>query len=690
MSSRSHPYAIPMALPFGEETAPADDGEVALFVESAEAPEPADNDELSVRAEQVQNLTWKQYEDIKSRAVALGLPEQVAATMPLLAADPQAMHDQLKRARRSVIAPGITGTVLQCDVIIAALIRAPENLRMGQARYSGRFELPLYETTPENNALTFDLRGEDSLTDATEMLFRNLAKVDDEIDANNPYGADIAANGVRVGGLLCPLLVGLPDHPWIGGWETADCYGRTYFAQEAEKIRSQVVLDWLSQVPTTSTELRNHPLQKLRTDLLSIAGKVIAGNTKLTERETLQLVRAVMPATRLVVRVYGDVPMAEVRRRLVSHQHLDRPTPFSADTEWQVRAEAVLNGLQAKGLLACPPDVAPAEVRRWLDKPRDAIATGACQPDDIAALACASLLHAPDSTADRVIASALKTRGVTGKDRTVARTLLTAHVVARVVDDEMNRDSRRSAMERALVWTGLRGLLVDMRPIQEILMDAREELKAAAEKRSMGKAPGVGPSTAQIAVRAAYHLTCGSGAQEPVLRRSSHGAGKGQAAEPAEILRKLATSSHGLEQLAQAIFDGRRRMPPRAVEVGTPAADTVADNADQQLLTSDTLRELAGSAREEIINPTAASLVSEDTDLINDIVNDLDAAVNEMASRRDDEDDLAYVEERGWRDPRNSVATLSRTLDRMTKWKQLHEVVNRVRRPAERPVDGDL
>ncbi|MEU8848827.1 hypothetical protein AB0C70_21855 [Streptomyces sp. NPDC048564] len=636
------------------------------------------SDELRVRADQINNLTWKQYQAISQLAIELGLPEEVAATMPLLAADPQTMLDQLKRPRREVLAPGVTGITLQLDVLIAALIRALENLRMGEQRYNGRFRLPRYTSAARNRACACDLRFHRDLNDATQFLFSELAKVDQEIDANNNYGSDIKENGVRIGGILFPLLIGLPDQPWLGGFETADCYGRAYFIQESEGIKTRDVLEWLRTVPTTAKELRTHPLQQRRASLLSIAGKVNASNTRLTEAEESMLMRAVMPNTKIVLTVDGDIAMDEARRRLVAQQHLDRPTEFTPDTEWQTRAEAVLEALQQKNALAAPPGVDAAEVRRWLDNPLEVAGSGH-HADDVAALGVSSLLRTPGTARDRVISLALKTRGVSGTKRRQARSELTAHVVARAIPADHARDGRRSALERALRMTELRDMDVDMRDVSEILADARAELMAAAEERSKGKNPGIGPATQQITVRAGFYLTCGSGNEGPVLQRSAHGAGKGEAQEPAELLRKLASTPQGLEQLAQAIFDGRRGYPVRRVEEDQQAQEHSSPGTGGELLTSEELRALALTRKTKIEDPTASAKVAEDTDDIRDMVNTLESKVEDMGQHKDDGAALSHVEDRGWHDPHKIVDKLTDVTKTLDRWQTLHDVMNRNR-----------
>ncbi|MEV2211086.1 hypothetical protein AB0H86_06255 [Streptomyces sp. NPDC050997] len=597
-----------------------------------------------------------------------------------MAADPQTMIDQLKRPRREVLAPGVTGITLMLDVLMAPLIRALENLRMTEKRYNGQFLLPRYTSAAFNKVCLCDLSEHADMAGATQFLFTELGKVDEEIAANNKYGKDIAKNGVRIGGILFPLQISLPGQPVIGGFETADCYGRTYFIQESEGITAADVLEWLRNVPTDARELKDHPLQERRTDLLSVAGKVRAGNTHLKGLEELRLMRAVMPNTKIVLTVDGSVSMAEVRRRLVAQQHLDPPTAFTPDTEWQTRAEAVLEALEQKGYLTTVPGADARTVRQMIDNPKAAENAGRC-PDEVAALAVSLLLRTPNKGPDRVITSALLTRGVAGRERSQARSELTAHVVGRAISDGIGREGRRSALERVLRMKELRDLDVDLRPIEDLIEDARSELRDADAERSKGTKPTIGPAVTQIIVRAAFYLTCGTGNEGPLLARSSHGAGKGEAQEPAELMRKLAITSHGLEQLVQAVLDGRQGQPVRLLdEHQTAKAMSSAVSEDEQL-TGEKLRALALKQKPKIENPTAFAKVAEDTDDIRDSVTALEYNIEVMERRKDQNAGLPYIKDHGWADPHDSVAKLKEVTGRLEQWKMLHSVMNRNRFP---------
>ncbi|GAA1215434.1 hypothetical protein GCM10009665_01570 [Kitasatospora nipponensis] len=655
-------------------------------------PDPAVNGhdpELKARAEQIANLTWRQHQAIRVALIAIGLPKEVASNTAWLAADPQHMLDQLKRPRREVLAVGVTGVTVQTDTLIAPLLRAAENVRMSDKRYEGTFSLPRYGTANRNAACVLDLRHYGDHQAGLAQLEAGIGEIDAVIDANNKYGADIAENGVRVGGILFPLLVDLTDKHLLGGWETADCYGRTYFVQQSENIELRGLLDQLWDIPTTRQEFNAHPMQARRARLLSVAGKVTNG-TPVTAAERSMLIRAVMPSTKMVLAVEG-APMAEARRRIVAQQHLDRPTPFSSDTQWQTRAEAVLEALEQKERLVAPPDANQAQVRLWLDAPAKAVDGVTLYPDDIAVLAAATLLPATDTAQNRAITTALRTRGVMGTERKEARSMVAAHVIARAIPAKYPRDGRRSALERVLRLGDLRGIVVDTRPIADILADARCELDKAGTTKSEGEPAMVGSATKQILMRAGFYLTCGVG-ESTFLERSAYGAVKGKAQEPGELLRKLAKTKEGLEQLAQAIFDGRRQYHIRLVEKGQLAVDTPSPADESGRMTPAELRDLAlamnssklGEGNGKGEQPKAAAVqVREDTDDLRSVVGSVEETVRVMRGRKDSIAPEPHVDEHGWMDPLATTAPesgivyrLRQVADDLHGWSLLHKKLN--------------
>lgn len=639
--------------------------------------------ELGVRANQIGRLTFRQFDAIREQFVMAGLAPQVAAVTAWLAADPQALLAQLKRPRMDVVAPGVTARVIDIDVLTAPLVRAPENLRMAGHRYEGDFSMPQYSSMSNNSALLLDLEHLGSPKTALEFYFGELAKTDTEINEKNRYGADIRANGIRVGGILFPLFMRFPGSGLgVAGWETADCYGRTYFTQEAEGITAAHVLEWMRTVPTDARDLATHPLQHLRNRLLAIAGKVRSG-TPLSSAEDSQLRRAVMPRTRLVVSVDVEVPMDEVRRRVVSLQHLDRPTSFSSITDWQTRSEAVLAWFEQKDLMARPDGIDSSTARRWLDAPADAVLAGECFGDDIAMIAIASMLHSPGTKLDRQVGLALRTRGVTGEQRTHARTEVVAHVICRALRDNRS-EGARSAMERVLQWSALRDQGVDVRPVLDLLTDAERELDSEAEARSLGQKTGPGPATRQLAARAAFHLICGPATAEPLLRRSDFGAAKGQGVEPGQVLQKLAATRAGQRQLAQAVLDGRRGLPIRRLAPDATAAESTQAAPESERLDSTSLRRLALENRPMIVDSTPAMKVRSDSDVLNDLVGKVTAVVTSLGNHAEPSlaAPLPYVEDRGWADPHGTIGTLQTIQEKLHFWHQIHAVMNR-RRPAD-------
>ncbi|WP_217235534.1 hypothetical protein [Streptomyces sp. AC555_RSS877] len=652
----------------------------------------SDDAELHLRAAQITPLSWAQHKALREALISAGFPPEVASTTPLLAANPQHMLEQLKRRRPELLAPGVIAESIHIDVLVAGLVRAPENLRMDEQRWAGGFKMPRYTTYTENGtaACMLDLADPQLGLDkekAAAFFFDQIKLIDAEIELKNKYGADICAHGIRIGGTLFPALLRFPGRVPIGGLETGDCYGRTYFVQEKEGMTASKVLSALEKVPTNATELREHPLQKHRASLLTIAGKITAPKpSPINERERLMLVRAVMPATKIVLKV-KDVSLVEARRRIVAQHHIEQPTPFSSDTAWQIRAEAVLDSLQAKGYLKTHPGIDAAETRRWLDNPTE-IPTHIAHRDDIAALGAATLLLDPDTTGDRHITAALRTRGVFGRDRTRARSFLAAAVIARAVPGHAGR---QSALERALNAKGLRDMGVDTRPIDEILVDARSELADARLHRARGNTaiPPMGPATQQIALRGAFYLTCGTG-DTVLLERSALGAGKGEGQEPGQLLASLAATRQGLEQLAQAIFDGRRSHPVRRLEKTQSATDQSTPPPTAETMTALGLRALALTPDDPIEDPSASAMLTEDGDELRREVAAVTTRLETMEQRRDDGATATVIQQRGWKDPHSTIAEdLENAVKLLRNWEMRHEILGQSSSPDLAYSDAD-
>ncbi|MFJ1756521.1 hypothetical protein [Kitasatospora sp. NPDC088134] len=643
--------------------------------------------ELRTRASQIAPLSWPQYRTVRDHLVARGLPLEIASTAALVIADPQEAVERLKssRLRREILTTGVVGDCLTLDLLVAGLLRAPENLRVEDQRAARKFSLPRYTTNSVGTACILDLREHGTLQEAETFFHAEIRKIDDEIERENRYGPDIAANGIHTGGIVFPLLIGFPGEPWTGGFDTTDCYGRTYFAQTAQGIKYIDVLKALGTVPTTTYELRAHPLHKHRAALLSVAGKVDSG-APLSEAEENLLVRAVMPATKIVLSVQG-APLDEARRRVVAQQHIDRPTEFSADSRWQIRAEAVLNRLHGKGLLATLPGTTGTEVRGWINDPTPTTLPAGIHPDDVVALVAASVMLNPGHPNDKVITAALRSRGVSeqkssaapgedsaldvsGKERTDARSHIAAYLIGRALPLDTARPGLISALERALRGRLLRDLPVDPRPFEKIAADARAEVK---ESRT-GTESGAGPATRHVALRAAFYLTCGAGGSV-LLGRSEHGAGKGNANEPAAIIGRLLRTPHGLEQLVQAVFDGRRGFAVRTVDDGRGAFDHSIAPTDEERMTPVALRAIAFSKLPVRTDQSAATQLAEDTDKLRDEAEAVTTRLNTMFGRREDGAPAAIIEERGWKDPRGEIIPgLTAAVKRLESWETIHGI----------------
>jgi hypothetical protein len=544
-------------------------------------------------AERIKPLTYKQYQAISEAGRKQGLPAEVATALPWVMADPQEGLRQLRNPDTELIG-NVAARVLILNTLNGPVLKALENLRGSELRFAREFLLPPYQVTADGSALLYTDPDHPDPHSALEMVFTQMSTMDTHVEKVNVYLKDIAERGVRTGGTLFPLVVDLPGMPTLGVLETADCYGRVYAAQAAADITLRYVIEVAQLVPRDDETFKKHPWKVYRNKLLAICGKVRAGG-QLSDSERRRLIVATMPRTTIVLGGDESARLDEVRRRAVAQAHLEPATPFSATTTAQVRAEAVLADQEQHGTLPVASSLAPAQVRAALNDPGKAAKDKLLHLDEIAVLAVAAFLPASGSSADRMIGKALTTRGVAGKVKYV-RSGLAAEVALRHVPAADVKDARRSAFERALRWKHLRGRCLDSRLIPELLQQALgEELPAYQAARDIGEEPVVGDASAQLSIMGAFWLV--TARPSPILDRSAFGPqhqedeerhkgtdpsdtkpenGKGgDYREPNLIVSELATTEHGLRQLAQAIYDGRAGRSVRLLD--TETAEEPAD-----------------------------------------------------------------------------------------------------------------
>jgi len=646
--------------------------------------------ELAVRASRLKQLTPGQYKAIRQSAIDLGLPPEVASTLPWLAADPQTMVSALRGAatREEIIARGVLGIAIEVDVMTSMILRSLENMRAEEHRYMGTFRLPRYTSTDDNTALNADLSGQPSAASAVTYIAEQLTVVDSFIDRFSPYGEDIRRNGIRRGGVLFPVVIDLPGDQRIGGFDSTDCYSRTLFAQHHSGVAvSDVLGSWLTYPPTTPKEFRDHPLKAARDRLVAIAYKIVKEiPISAAERETV--LRAVMPKTTVVLKVYDPdgLGIDEIRRRLVSERHLDKQLEFTTNTKNETRAEAVIVELSRQDLLPTRPGLTPQDVLNLLEKPQELVGTSDLRRDDLAVAAAAVFLPPPRSAIDRVIFPAIASRGViTPAERNRwLRSELAAQVITRVVDGDLEgRDLRKSALERALRNPKLRGVsTIDDRPVPELLAAALDEVKEFNRARQAGESPTWGVAMRQLTLRGGFYLFFGHKAG---LSRAPVGGKEGDDnREPAQIIEALGTMEAGLNQLAQAIYDGRKNIAVRLLPLGVPAQDLATAPAEDDQLTDPKLRGwLAGAvARAETDrrgeDDSARARVVQDALKLRALTDQLEVLVNRIGDHADmveeREQSKPYVAQRGLSDPDRIGPRLSELGRRVSRWHTVYEV----------------
>ncbi|MCO1575108.1 hypothetical protein M8C13_04965 [Crossiella sp. SN42] len=568
--------------------------------------EPISSAEKELRASRLKDITFGQYKAIRSEAIKLGVPLEVASMLPWYAADPQAVVSALRAAahRQEIIARNVLGVIIECDVLTAHILRSLENLRAEHERYQGKFTIDRLTTTDDGTALRADLAGQPSIQSAFGAVETQLQVVDDHISRKSPYGEDIRVNGIRRGGVLFPVVLDLPGSTRIGGLESTDSYSRTLFAQHHSGITVSTVLQtWLEYPPTTPKEFSNHPAKKARNKLVAIARAIVADPESVTKDETSVVLRAVMPKTSVVLAVDASngLRLDEVRRRLVSERHLDKQLEFSEDAQNETRAEAVIGEFDRRAMLPERPGFTQQDTLGLLENPRVAIGRGVYR-DDLMVVAAAVFLPTPNTKQDRLIFPAIRSRGVITPDEQKKKWLrseLATQVIMRSIPEEFpERGLRKSALERALRQGKLRGATLDARPVPELLTAALAELEESDRARRRGEPPTWGSAMVQITLRGAFYLFFG---HKLALDRSPVGGKKGigDNREATQIIEDLGNIEVGLQQLAQAIYDGRNNIAVRLLPKGTKAEDIRTEPSEENELTDQRLRKWLGEAIEE-------------------------------------------------------------------------------------------
>ena len=255
---------------------------------------------------------------------------------------------------------------------------------------------------------------------------------------------------------------------------------------------------------------------------------------------------------------------------------MDKQLEFTTNTKNETRAEAVITELARRGLLPTCPGLNPPGCLRTCWKIRGRlIGSRGLYRDDVAVAAAAVFLPQPRSATDRVIFPAIASRGVITPDERTnwLRSELAAQVITRAVEGGLEqRDLRKSALERALRNPRLRGIsTIDDRPVADLLAAALIELREFNKARQRGESPTWG--TRCSSSRCEAGSTCSSA-------RSSRWAAPRWAGRRATTTASLTRSSRpsgtlevGLNQLAQAVYDGRNNFAVRLLHDGVPAQD---------------------------------------------------------------------------------------------------------------------
>lgn len=243
------------------------------------------------------------------------------------------------------------------------------------------------------------------------------------------------------------------------------------------------------------------------------------------------------------------VTFDEAVEAMVAMIHVDPPKPWDTDADMDVKATAILEEFQTLNV--------PEPLVKYM--------AGLLTPDEAAKLGFSPELDVRGATIFRVLGDDRYKSIVNAGLRRLSARNIKPHRETRLQPiTELMIRPYRSALGSADVKaarTSLHRLIqlpefaktpwkVTGRDPDELLQAALKELKSVQ----------VGPACVELAFYATFWLTKYRGLQRVVDRDNPD-----DTREPADLLRELMSTAHGVKVLAQAVRDGRSEMAPRAV-----------------------------------------------------------------------------------------------------------------------------
>ncbi len=477
---------------------------------------------------------------LQSALQELGYCADAAAALSRAVEDPRQVIDQL-RAPVTLGVHGGTLTYIVTRVRNGAVLPIPTNPRVsGRIRYpaggygGGGIE-PLEVDGDPGGAAALTIRAH-----APGALRADMRTVLDEVTSTNDLGPSVQQQGVLLPVTVVPVAFEFRDgSPTKHAACTVDGSSRTTAALRTWGLTPEDVLFDL----TTPVAL-----QARTREITALLG---TDADELTESNKAALRNQTIPANIVVGWAPEDdsLSFADLIDAYLGLIHVEPPTPWSEAASQDSRADAVLDELERSGRIS-------ALDKRYLAglmAPEEATSNGFDASLDGRA---AAIFYTLDRRWNaNAVNRGLRRIGMKHVDRTdrleVATELAMRPYRAYVV--EMARRNPRQALPQALLR-----LRPDNAP-WEPSFDTPEELL----QKSLEEGATIGPSTRELAVRAAFWLTRFSS-----LQKSS----RTDTRFADELLEDVSATMRGRHQLYQAILDGRTGEIPRQVrEDGTLA-----------------------------------------------------------------------------------------------------------------------
>lgn len=587
------------------------------------------------------------------KALLVGLNRYQAEVLVYAAANQQQLRKALSAPKTHRYKNDVFH-YFEVDVLMQRVVESPDNIRFEGDHAHGEIKLPRYEALPGQCTLTMQVPSSDTLV-------KEMADRIQWVRNHNPHVETIAERGIETPGWLAFAQLTVDGEQPVWFLDATDAFGRTVGAHDGLGIDFEDAL-W-NMRPGTRRGANLHR------DVAAWAK-----NPAADEEQQRKVRSAVMPNAKIIFKYEGRHDFATARRRLVAQIHLAPPLGFTPETTINAKANVALDELEERDLLPAVEGLTPTQVRQALDGRH----LHGLLPDEVAILACAALN--PPHRSREVWAVNEAVRNLTGvSPKPNERSLMAAEVALRnVPQDHPSLQGWRSSLDRAWRWSAVKGATLSRRtPLQ--LLEAVEVERATTggvENPSESAEP-------ELLTLASFHLVTNA-----LLTRSAHGAGRGNATEPITILRGLASTVRGRNQITQAILDLRRVAEPQFLPSNTPARDERIPGTE--LLTPANLVSLIPEEGEKP-DPELVEIQTPQDQFANAIalyrlrVDALHEAGRELGGIEDG-NGIPLVETVGWHD-REVQRTMTELAEWLSDWRSSQR---RAKRLAERQQEEEF